>query len=64
MNGTLLCKLIGTFISTYSRMSGDPEVLESGGWKCHSMPIGTAIPMGMFEQSVELYKLPDYQSKY
>lgn len=56
MNGTLPCKLISTFISTYSRISRDPEVLENGGWKCHSKPTGNAIPMGMFWAACRAFK--------
>jgi hypothetical protein len=41
------------------------RVPQSGGWKCHSMPFGTTIPIGtLFEQPEKLSKPPDYQSEF
>jgi len=59
MKGTLVCKLIGNIISTYSRMPY--RVVGGNVIQC---PLVLPYQWGCFVQPVELSKLPDYQSKY
>jgi len=44
---------------------GLKTVPQNAGWKCCSLPFGTAVPTGMFFwQPEDLSKPPDYQNKY
>ena len=56
VNSSFFFQLVSNFISAYPSVWGPGTVPQNAGWKCHSMPFSSVVPVGTFFAKLKCYQ--------